>query len=92
MAAPSSLKEAHDVSDNTTGEFLNTNKSERTYARPLQMLWKYAGFAVILQILLCTSLQHEEGTHSFVQTQCGIKYLMRFEVLTQENVMFKVWV
>jgi hypothetical protein len=39
------------------------------------LLWKYAGFAVILQILLCVSLKCKEDTHIiFVQTWCGMKY------------------
>ena len=66
--------------------------SECTLASPLQVLWKYMGFAVMLRILLFLSLQHEEGTHIFIKTQYGIKYLTGFEVLTQRNVTFKVWI
>jgi hypothetical protein len=50
------------------------------------------GFAVMLRILLFLILQHEEGTHIFIKTQYGIKYLTGFEVLTQRNVAFKVWI
>jgi len=55
--------------------------SECTLAPPLQVLWNYVGFFLTLWILLFLSLQHEEGTHIFIRTQCGIKYLTGFEVL-----------
>jgi hypothetical protein len=63
------------------------------YTRPSSPdVVKVQGFAVILRILLLLSFQLEEGTCILIQTQCAIKYLTGFEVLTQGNVMFKVWI
>lgn len=81
MAASSTLKEAHSVSDSSPRKFLNTDE----WVFPCLSspgIVKDTGFAVILWILLFPSLQHEEGTHIFIQTQCGVKYLTGFEVVT----------